>query len=348
MELVNAIRLLGLAHMLKLVRAYRLGWNEMIRGSFATRTMHALFNVGLIDELLLKGSVDIEAFAISRHLDETILKALCDALYSIRIFQKNGVRYSLDAKGKLLVDTLRGWFEVSYGYDEIFASLEPMLRGEKVYGKDFYRRSDSVATGSGEMGNSLFFPLAGQIIQRNRFKRVLDLGCGDGTFLRKLCQLDANVTCFGIDLAPEAIEEGKERAEKAGLQARIQLFAEDISKIQELPEPLRTLDAATVFFVLHELLNSGDDRVIDFLKDFRKVFPGVPLIVFEVIRPTAEEMRRRPGIAIYYHLYHDLSCQRLVGSEKWKSLFGLAGFNSVEERRLGFARTAIYTLRSTN
>jgi cyclopropane fatty-acyl-phospholipid synthase-like methyltransferase len=347
MELVNAVRLVGLSNVLKLGRAYRLGWNEMIRGSFATRTMHALLNVGLIDEFQAQGWVDLEAFARAKNLDASVLTPLCDALYSIRILKKDGTKYGLDSKGVLLVEEMRGWFEVSYGYDEIFSSLEPMLRGQKVYGKDFYRRSDYVATGSGAMGESLFFPLANQIMKQKGYKRVLDLGCGDGTFLLKLCEMDPEVSCLGIDIAPEAVEEGKQKIQQAGLQNRIQLFAEDISKIQELPEPLRKVDAATIFFILHELLDTGDDRVIDFLQSFRKVFPGVPLIVFEVIRPTAEELRRRPGITIYYKLYHALSHQRLADNEKWKSLFKKAGFDSVEERHLGFARTAIYTLRST-
>ncbi len=347
MELVNAVRLLGLPNMLRLGRAYRLGWNEMIRGSFATRTMHALFNVGLIDEFRAKGWVDIQTFASSRQLDAGVLAALCDALYEIRILKKDGSKYALDGKGALLVDEMRGWFEVSYGYDEIFSSLEPMLRGQKVYGKDFYRRSDYVAIGSGAMGNSLFFPLSNQIIQQKGYKRILDLGCGDGTFLLKLCELDPQVSCLGIDIAPEAVEEGMQKVQRAGLQNRVQLFAEDISKIKELPEPLRQVDAATIFFILHELLDDGDDRVIDFLQSYRKVFPGVPLIVFEVIRPTAEELRKRPGITIYYQLYHSLSHQRLANNEKWHALFRAAGFNSVEERHLGFARTAIYTLRAT-
>jgi hypothetical protein len=38
------------------------------------------------------------------------------------------------------------------------------------------------------------------------------------------------------------------------------------------------------------------------------------LIVFEVIRPSVEEMRKRPGMAIHYALQHDLSHQKLIWS----------------------------------
>ena len=115
--------------------------------------------------------------------------------------------------------------------------------------------------------------------------------------------------------------------------------------MRTLPDPLRTIDAAITFFVLHELLFSGADAVIELLRGFRTAFPGVPLIVFEVVRPTPEEMRKRPGMAIYYFLYHDITHQKPVSGEEWKELFDKAGFSVIEERRLRFARTAIFTIR---
>jgi len=242
------------------------------------------------------------------------------------------------------VEVLRSWFEVSYGYREIFSSLEEMLRKKKVYGQDFYRDSGFVARGSDEMENCLFFPLAIDMIARNRHKKVLDLGCGDGTFLRKLCQVNQEVTAIGIDLAPEAIADGRARAMEAGLQNRIHLFAEDICKLKQLPEPMQGLDVATIVFVLHELLYAGEQRVIDFLQSFRAILPGVPLIVCEAIRPLAEKMRRKPGMSIYYFLYHDLSNQKPASRERWHELFRRAGFQTVEERYLRFAGAAVYTV----
>ena len=105
--------------------------------------------------------------------------------------------------------------------------------------------------------------------------------------------------------------------------------------------------AVTAFFVFHEFLFDNGDRVVGFLRNFRELFPGVPLILFEAIRPTFSKMRRRPSaLAIQYFLLHDLSMQNPVSREEWKALFSQAGFSSISERYLGFARTAIYTLCS--
>jgi cyclopropane fatty-acyl-phospholipid synthase-like methyltransferase len=182
------------------------------------------------------------------------------------------------------------------------------------------------------------------MINRNGFKRVLDLGCGDATFLISLCKRSGSVTGYGVDISPEAIAEAHRKVEEAHLQGRVYLFTEDIFKLERTAASLQGIDAATAFFVFHEFLFNGSDRVVGFLRNFRELFPGVPLILFEAIRPTAEEMRKRPGPAIQYFLFHDLSKQEPVSREDWKALFSQAGFRSVSERYLGFARTGIYIL----
>jgi hypothetical protein len=56
-------------------------------------------------------------------------------------------------------------------------------------------------------------------------------------------------------------------------------------------------------------------------------------------------MRERPGPAIEYFLFHDLSNQRPVGRDTWHNIFRAAGFANVEEDYTAFARTSVFTLR---
>jgi 2-ketoarginine methyltransferase len=345
LELAKTVHRFGLPYMLRLQKTYRTGWDEMVRGYLETTTMHALLNVGLIDEMQKQPSVNIEEFAARANLEMHVLQPLCEAFYCLGMFDRNGSGYALSEKGRSVVEVMRGWLEICYGYDEVFHSLEGLLRKQKVYGRDLYRRSDFVARGSGEMENLLFFPMVNDIINAKGYKRILDLGCGDGAFLRNLCGLNPEVQCFGIDLAPSAVEEGNRALREAGLEGRVSLFALDISKIEQVSGDLKDIDAATVFFVLHELLYFGEDVLLNFLRNFRRLFPGAPLIAFEAVRPPVEEMRRHPGISVYYFLYHDLTQQKPVDADTWKQLFRDAGFESIEERSLDFAKAAIYILK---
>jgi 2-ketoarginine methyltransferase len=259
--------------------------------------------------------------------------------------RRKGTSYSLGAKGRVLVEVARGWFDGVYGYEEVFHSLEPLLRREKAYGKEIRRRSDFIARGSGEMERWMYFPLAIDYVRHEGFEKVLDLGCGDAAFLVDLCESLRGVTGYGMDISQEAVAEGRERVRRAGLQDRIDLFVADISQLEKAPDHVQGIEVATTFFVLHEVLFAGDDVVIGLLESFRTLFPDVPLMVFEVIRPTPQQMRKRPGMAVQYILQHDLTNQKLVTSEKWREMFKMAGFVSIRERHLRFARTAIFTLR---
>jgi cyclopropane fatty-acyl-phospholipid synthase-like methyltransferase len=343
-ELMRAIRIVGWKQAFRLYRAYRVGWIGIISGFFTTRTMQALFNVGFFDRLQERGAVDVEAFARERDLEPEILRSLCDSLYSLGILSRQGTRYALEPKGRLLVEVARGWFEGVYGYEGVFHELEALLRREKEYGRDLWRRADFVARGSGQMEKWLFFPLVADVVRRNGVRTVLDLGCGEGTFLRALCEEDPRVQAYGVDVAPDAIAQGIEHVKAAGLQDRVQLFVEDVGRLPALAARLPRIDMATTFFVLHEVLFHGAEKTIDFLRGFRTAFPGVPLLVFEALRPSPDEMRKRPGMGIQYVLQHDLTHQRLVGREEWKHLFQQAGFRRVEERHLRFSRTAMFTL----
>jgi SAM-dependent methyltransferase len=344
-ELIRTLRVVGLRPMLRLRRAQRLVWSGMMNGFYATRVMQTLFNVGFFDELGEKGTISPDEFAAARGLEAGVLHSLCDAMFAFGVLDRRGERYALGRKGRSLVEVGRGWFDGAYGYVDLINGLEGMLRKEQEYPRDVSRRLTYVARGSGEIESRIYFPLAIDHIRRHGFRKALDLGCGDGTFLRHLCRSVPGATGCGVDLSPEAIADGKARAQAEGLADRLHLFTEDISKLVDVPPALKGVDVAATFFVLHELLYSGPRRVIEFLRGFRRNFPGVPLLVFEVDRPTVAEMRRRPGMAIPYYLQHDLSHQKPIAREEWRPIFEAAGFESIGERHLAFARSVVFTLQ---
>jgi SAM-dependent methyltransferase len=317
---------------------------DIIRGYYTTRTLQALFNVGFFDEMNAKGSVDPAEFALERGLDVEILNALCDSLYALSILGRNGSGYALDPKGKLLSEVARGWFRGTYGYESVLHELEALLRKEKSYGKDVHRRLEHAIRGSGEMEAFLHFPLAIDRLRRAGYRRVLDLGCGDAAFLRALCAADAGAEGRGIDVCPETVERGRALVREAGLEGRIELLVADITGLERPPRETTGVEVATAFLLLHEMLFGGNDAALRFLQSYRRLFPGVPLLVFELVRPTPEEMRKRPGMAVQYLLHHDLTRQRPVSRREWKDLFRAAGFGSIEEWHLGFARTSVFAL----
>ena len=174
---------------------------------------------------------------------------------------------------------------------------------------------------------------------------MLDLGCGDGTFLIEMCASIPGVEGVGVDLSSEAVSSGREKVADHGLTKRISLFEKDVLELSGAAEELKGVDAATVFFVFHEFLTNTEDRLVEFLRRFREQFPKTDLLVCEAVWHDLEELPRPPGPIAEYQLFHRISGQRLVNLQTWRRLFSRAGFSDVEETYLAFVRTVIFLLR---
>ena len=348
MSLMQLTRTLGARQMLRMRKTRQQVWEQLIAPHFSTRSVQTLFNIGLMDAFRDSGSVDVAKFADAHELDSRLLVAMCDALFSRKILRKTGeTTFELDEIGHLVVDEplARGWFELVYGYEDVLHRMEDMVRRKAAYGNDgLVRNGQYVATGSGLASLRFYFPLAIDLIRRSGARRVLDIGCGDGTFLRYLREQIPGIQGVGVDLSPEAVEEGNRRLEAAGASADIKLHVCDAVQLDALAPQLAGVDAATTFFVLHEMCDRKENKQIrQFLTTFRATLPQAQFHIFETIRPSAEEMRKRQGPAVEYFLLHDLSNQNPISREAWMKLFAETGFRA-REQYIDFARSSIFTL----
>lgn len=341
-SLIRTIKVLGLRTAVRSNRVKDFS-QEMLKGFYATRAIIALHNVGFFDAISQHGLVDLPTFAAEKGLDRDVLTTLCDYLYALRILQRKGARYALDARDSV-VTALHGPFYSVYAYQDIFHNLEALLKKEKTFGIDVTRDSAFVAKGSGAVGELLVFPMMADVIAHRNYGHVLDLCCGDATFLIDLCARNPRLRAHGIDISTEAIASGKQHVARKGLAGRIDLVAADAFRVDTVARQFVGVDAVTCIYALHEFLTADQARILDLLCRFKSTFPGVPLVICEVMRHSPEELRERPGGVAEIQLWHELSNQQLMSREQWKALFRRANFAHIHEDYLAVARTAIFTV----
>lgn len=334
------VRVLGWGALRNMGRIRRLNQGT-IRGYYTTQAMIALIEVGLLQALMEQARVDVRAFAERNHYEYRTLQSLCDYLYAQKLLDRSGTEHWLDTDGKVLAEQMIGAFDLVHAYRDVFDNLAPMVRREKCYGADIQRDSKLVARGSGGVGRSFAFPLMAAEIERRGLTKVLDLGCGDATFLTALCKSHPQVSARGVDIAPEAIELGNRRLAEAGLSNRVQLFVGDIFDAPSLSRQAGDVQVATSVYVIHEF----QDKIVTVLQRLREALPGVPLLFCEVIRHSPEELREKPGAIMEIQLFHELSNQRLYTRSEWREMFAAGGYSNVEETYLDFARTALFFAR---
>ena len=97
--------------------------------------------------------------------------------------------------------------------------------------------------------------------------RVLDIGCGTGSFLVQIKRTYPNVNAVGLDPDPRALARARRKGQRAGLA-----FQLDQGFADELPYPDGVFDRVFSSFMFHHL---ADDERVTTLREVRRVLkPG--------------------------------------------------------------------------
>ncbi len=313
------------------------------RGFILSYVMISLLKNGVFDDIRKEDGIEPIAYAARKRYDLEVFLPICDYLYSLGILDKKSSKVTLSKKGKRLTSLSVGVFDLLYAYSPIFRSLEELLRGDMIYGRDLFRDRDYVAKGSTEITRYLPFPAAKRLLEKHGYRSVLDLGCGDGAFLFYVYPLlESGV---GIDLASDAIMSARNKAEQEGF-GHLEFCVENIFQTIKIREAISIQPAViTLMFVLHEFLFRDDKEVEALLRGLRDTFPQTHVMICELCEASPERLRRNPTAICEHHLYHRLSHQGYATADKWRSLFTMAGYALKDEIHFGFAEQGYFLLK---
>ncbi len=73
--------------------------------------------------------------------------------------------------------------------------------------------------------------------------RLLEVGCGSGTYIRTACEVNPELTALGIELQPDVAEQARSNLATWGLDTRVDIRSGDVRDLT--PEP--TFDLVTLF-----------------------------------------------------------------------------------------------------
>jgi 2-polyprenyl-3-methyl-5-hydroxy-6-metoxy-1,4-benzoquinol methylase len=130
-----------------------------------------------------------------------------------------------------------------------------------------------------------------QLLGRLRGKRVLDVGCGEGSNAVLMAKLGAHVT--GVDISPGSIEVCRRRARIDGVEAQTQFCC---SPLETLELPKGGFDIVWCDGVLHHVIPELD-RVLSLLMRWAR--PGALFVLSEPVSLTPWLRRLRKGVPIH-------------------------------------------------
>jgi len=327
LQIYKIVRLVGLRRAARMKRRYD-GCLWPLRGYVATKCLWTLLETGFLDELLSRGTVDLHDFAARHSLDVEPLKAICDYLDGIGWLRFDSREVQA---GKFLLDLMaepRGLYELGYAYEPVLQVLEKLLRRQAEYGRTVFRRTDWVGLGSGRLCEQLPYRVIGDLVRRFRGRKVLDVGCGDGSLMVHLASRNDRLTIVGIDIDEAALDLARARIRQAALTERacvvnLDMFA--LAADGELPDALDGVDTLTVCDTFHEYLWDGFERIEALLRGIKRRWPEATIVVGDFCVQPRHWLRRHPTASLEHHLWHDLTRQRLISEQQWREIFARAG-----------------------
>jgi cyclopropane fatty-acyl-phospholipid synthase-like methyltransferase len=343
-QICDLIRTLGAKQVIDIKKTHA----EVLKYARSYMTLHcmvSLLNAGFFKSMRVQGKINCVDFARQKNLDNEIITILCEYLFATRMFDRSGNDYFLTKQGQHTLTYAQGAFYFIHAYAPLFENLDALLKKQKIYGKDIFRREKSVSQASAETEKWLPFPIACDIIKKYKFKKVFDLGCGSAEFLMSLCSQKKDLTGYGIDLSAESIHYAQELINKRGMGKKIKLLVGDIFKIDTIDGNLDAVDAIISMYVVHEFIGDDLTRITELLKKIRARFKDAFIIICELCRQPSGIIRKNSSAIAEHHLFHALAKQRLLSREEWLELFKKTGFEVVEERRFDFASQSYFVLK---
>jgi demethylspheroidene O-methyltransferase len=272
---------------------------DICAGFVYAQTLHACIELNLF-EILAPGPLDSETLAARCTIPAAPMLMLLNAATSLRLLELSTNRYRLGPLGA----ALRGnpGIAAMVAHHRMFyadiANPVALLRGETTPSlSQFwpYRGAGDAAGYSAIMAESQPM-IAAEILAAYDFSRhkcVLDVGGGDGSFLRRLARQAPAPKLQLFDLPPVA-EQATRNFAIANLAARATAFGGNFAQT-----PLPTgADIITLIRVLHD---HNDDRALALLKAARLALPPGGILL--LAEPMAGTKGAEPIGAAYFGFY---------------------------------------------
>ncbi len=272
---------------------------EIIGKVMAFQQGRIIFTAAELDVFTRLDRAAATAAALSQELgcDGRAMERLLNALASMGLLQKEGSLFGLSDQGKMLSSghpesVLPMVLHLNELWEK-WSGLTGVVRtGKPVKGAGGERGKADLRAFIGAMhaiGRSLATEI-GRAFDAGRFRRLLDIGGGSGTYTIAFLRRNPAMTAVLFDLAP-VIPMAAERVRAEGLSDRVTLAAGDFSR-DELPSGC---DLALLSAIIHQ--NSPAQNLDLYRKVFRSLKPGGSILIRDHIMDESRTLP--PGGAIF-------------------------------------------------
>jgi len=302
---------------------------DTFNGAVATAALSAAWDIGLLDELADRDTVDVPEFTARTGTHPGALRKILVALSSRRIVVLDaGPNLAQRGPGFDEAFRTKGFFYwLTRGCGELFTDLTALVADAD---REMLRDSRAISVACRSIARTFFDPPLRDILDGIDFTTVADLGCGSGDRIIMLAEQRPAIRAIGVDIAQGALAVAREAVREAKLEERITLTRDDVLNMSPRPE-YADVDLVTCFLMGHDFWPR--DNCVKTLQQLRENFPNLRnLILGDTCRSVGVEGPDLPMFTLGFETVHAVMDQYLPTLDEWYSVIDESGWHLADQR----------------
>lgn len=309
----------------------------LMRGFFSMPVISNLGRLGILDSLLTSGQISVDDCTHVSNKD-VLLKSF-QYLSRIGLLEKGegGNKYQATDLGRE-VFRRHSSFYVPHSYHEYMNSFQDLLENESLNLSEGVNRLENVV-GSGTTHQRYFFPAVSFLKRKINFDIIVDIGCGNGSFLKEALKGLADKRAVGIDLSEISVNVTGENLKKEYPGREITMICSDAFDLDNWGNKLKRIAGEdqlviSMWFLIHEISQNDPNIIIKYLKDIYSLFPKAKIMIGELVRHSENILseQRTKSIMPEYLFFHDLSGQGILSWEDYQNILDHIPYKVLTER----------------
>ncbi len=291
---------------------------SLMRGYYFTNIFCSLIDAGVLTEK----TKSIKINNIKKINKDRLFFAL-EYLKNLGILRKKRNEYFLTKNGRLLL--LRsGAFQIPFSYKNYLSNTQEFI----FKGKNFKCERSMNVIGSGDTHSRKFFKPVIQKFNFNKYDQIVDLGCGDGTFLKHILKNNKNIRVTASDVSKEALKNTKSNLKD---YKNVDYILSNALNINKWAKKIKFGDKVLIcfWFIIHEIFSNEKDLVNFFKKLNIKKFD---ILICEINRVDSKILKENLDYTLMpeYFYFHDISNQKLFSEKDLNKMLIKSSYKRIE------------------
>ena len=311
----------------------------LLRGYFSCPLISFLGKRGVLDKMI-DNEFSINEF--NEVLNKDTFRAIITYFESVGLLEKGCKTdyYRTTEIGKKILKRY-GSFCLLHSYGNFLNLLEEILFDNGYKGTPMVDRVENVI-GSGQTNSRKYFPNAIEMLKNGGYpSKVIDVGCGNGAFLKQVLKSFPNCHVVAVDVSEKALEQTGKNLKTSFNNINLKTILSDGNEVSRwLKESIDADDyketgslIISMWYFIHEISKKDKNKVVNFLKEIYEIAPLAEIIIGEIISIPIEILvkNKYESIMPEFLFFHEISGQGVLSWQEYREILEKSPYKLKDE-----------------